>query len=45
MLQELRASKMRSVRPAIVVNKDGSGNPGYRVKLVAPASLRARRTW
>jgi hypothetical protein len=34
MLLELPASKGRSVRPAIVVNKDGSGNPGYRVKLV-----------
>jgi phage baseplate assembly protein gpV len=32
-----RASKIRGVWPAIVVdNKDGAGNPGYRVKLTFP---------
>jgi phage baseplate assembly protein gpV len=37
MLQALRASKIRGVQLAIVVdNKDGEGNPGYRVKLKFP---------
>jgi phage baseplate assembly protein gpV len=37
MLQALRASKIRGVRLAIVAdNKDGDGNPGYRVKLKLP---------
>jgi phage baseplate assembly protein gpV len=36
-LQVLHASKIRGVRLAIVVdNKDGDGNPGYRVKLKLP---------
>jgi phage baseplate assembly protein gpV len=36
-LQALRASKIRGVQLAIVVdNKDGEGNPGYRVKLRFP---------
>ncbi|TMQ02812.1 MAG: hypothetical protein E6J91_49910, partial [Deltaproteobacteria bacterium] len=36
-LQALGASKMRGVQLAIVVdNKDGGGNPGYRVKLKFP---------
>ena len=37
MQQALRGSKIRGVRLAIVVdNKDGDGNPGYRVKLKFP---------
>ena len=37
MLHALRASKIRAVQLAIVVdNKDGEGNPGYRVKLKFP---------
>jgi hypothetical protein len=37
MLQALRASKIRGVQLAIVVdNKDGEGNPGYRVKVKFP---------
>jgi hypothetical protein len=37
MLRALRASKIRGVQLAIVVdNKDGEGNPGYRVKVKFP---------
>src|SRR5688572_12746004 len=37
MPQALRASKIRGVHLAIVVdNKDGGGNPGYRVKVKFP---------
>jgi len=37
MLQALRASKVRGVQLAIIVdNKDGEGNPGYRVKVKFP---------
>lgn len=37
MLHALRASKIRGVQLAIVVdNKDGEGNPGYRVKVKFP---------
>jgi len=37
MPQALRASKVRGVQLAIVVdNKDGQGNPGYRVKVKFP---------
>jgi len=37
MLHAMRASKIRGVQLAIVVdNKDGDGNPGYRVKLKFP---------
>jgi phage baseplate assembly protein gpV len=37
MLQALRASKIRGVRLAIVTdNREGEGNPGYRVKLKFP---------
>jgi phage baseplate assembly protein gpV len=37
MLRALRASKIRGVQLAIVVdNKDGEGNPGYRVKVEFP---------
>src|SRR4029078_7692383 len=37
MLQAMRASKIRGVQLAIVTdNKDGEGNPGYRVKLKFP---------
>ena len=37
MLQALRSSKIRGVQLAIVVdNKDGEGNPGYRIKLKFP---------
>jgi phage baseplate assembly protein gpV len=37
MPQALRASKIRGVQLAIVVdNKDGEGNPGYRVKVKFP---------
>src|SRR5882724_1959325 len=37
MSQAFRASKLRSVQLAIVVdNKDGDGNPGYRVKVKFP---------
>ena len=33
----MRAAKMRGVHLAIVVeNKDGDGNPGYRVKVKYP---------
>lgn len=36
-LQALRSSKIRGVQLALVVdNKDGAGNPGYRVKLKFP---------
>jgi phage baseplate assembly protein gpV len=37
MLQTVRASKIRGVQLAIVIdNKDGEGNPGYRVKVKYP---------
>jgi uncharacterized protein involved in type VI secretion and phage assembly len=37
MLQTLRTSKIRGVQLAVVVdNKDGDGNPGYRVKVKFP---------
>jgi len=37
MSRALRASRIRGVHPAIVVdNKDGDGNPGYRVKVKFP---------
>ena len=37
MPQALRASKLRGVQLAIVVdNKDGNGNPGYRAKPNVP---------
>ena len=37
MLAAQRAAKLRGVHLAIVVdNKDGDGNPGYRVKVKFP---------
>jgi len=45
MQRALSASKIRGVRLAIVVdNKDGEGNPGYRVKLMLPWLLEQEST-